>query len=89
MGEGMAKRTCFLLEDDPEDAHGKPIACTQCWNAVVGRAELLEDQVQNLAALVRRLIRKVPGSIKLKEQASDYLRRNSLHGGILREVQNG
>ena len=26
--------TCFLLEDDPPEQHGKPIACTQCWNAL-------------------------------------------------------
>lgn len=26
--------TCFLLEDDDPSQHGKPIACTQCWNAL-------------------------------------------------------
>jgi hypothetical protein len=30
----MTEPTCFLLENDPPEQHGKPIACTQCWNAL-------------------------------------------------------
>lgn len=32
--EHIEVENCFLLEDDPPDQHGKPIACTQCWNAL-------------------------------------------------------
>lgn len=45
---------CFLLEDDPPEQHGKPIACTQCWNALGTEVdELREDLTTLLVALGR------------------------------------
>lgn len=31
--EGASPK-CFLLEDDDPCQHGRPVACTQCWNAL-------------------------------------------------------
>lgn len=54
-----AADTCFLLEDDEPSQHGKPIACTQCWNALsemqresASRAALLSVAANEYQALV-------------------------------------
>lgn len=55
----VAGGSCFLLEDDPPEDHGKPIACTQCWNALsemeraaASKAARLSDAVDEYQSLV-------------------------------------
>lgn len=43
---------CFLLEDDPPEDHGKPIACTQCWNALSEMERLAASKVALLSPVV-------------------------------------
>lgn len=43
-----------------------------------------EKQVDELAMLVRKLVRHLPKDLKLREDALDYLRRKGLMGSPLR-----
>jgi hypothetical protein len=47
-GQSLDPTDCFLLENDPPEQHGKPIACTQCWNALSNDVERLRAEVTNL-----------------------------------------
>ncbi|WP_188080156.1 hypothetical protein [Neorhizobium sp. P12A] len=43
-----------------------------------------EQTVDDLAMLVRKLVRRLPKDLKLREDALDYLRRKGLMGSPLR-----
>lgn len=42
---------CFLLENDPPEQHGKPIVCTQCWNALCEQRDKSISAFKKMAVL--------------------------------------
>jgi signal transduction histidine kinase len=65
--------------------------CTSCEQAQKDYAKL-EQEADDLAALVRRLVhslRKAAPDNELSEKALDYLMRHGRQGTPLREVPNG
>lgn len=78
-GDGQIEFLAELLEYPGDDGWERSTAR----DPLVERTEA-EQQVQDLAMIVRKLLKHVPDDVSFKSKAADYLVRKGLTGSILR-----
>jgi hypothetical protein len=65
----------------------QPVLTSNAVNTALAAKTDKDIQIQDLAMIVRKLIKHVPDSVSFKSKATDYLVRKGLNGNIFRSSQ--